>query len=229
VLTLLLGFALVTQLRQTRAEGLSALRQSDLVRILDDVNQREARLQDDAQQLQATQDKLQNGSSSSRAALEAAQSRLDTLQILTGTATAHGPGIRLIVTDPQGKVSAATLLDTVQELRDAGAEAMQFGTVRVVASTSFVDVSAPGSSDGTGAVSVDGSTEHPPYVLLAIGDSQTLAAALGIPGGVLETVKEEGGQGTVTTEPQVQITALHRVSPPRYARPAPSSSGSSGG
>lgn len=233
VLTLLLGLALVTQLRQTRAEGLSALRQSDLVRILDDVNEREDRLQDDARQLQATEQKLQSGSDTSKAALDAAQSRLDTLQVLTGTVAAHGPGIRLIITDPKGDVGAATLLDTVEELRDAGAEAIQIGTVRVVASTSFVDASDAGSDTGSdsgsgnGAISVDGTTLDAPYVLLVIGDPQTLAAALSIPGGVLDTVKQQNGVGTVTTEQQVQITALHRLSAPRYARPAPGSNADS--
>jgi uncharacterized protein YlxW (UPF0749 family) len=218
VLTLLLGFAVVTQVRQTRQEGLSTLRQDDLVSVLDDVNQRQTRLQDEARQLETTQQRLQSGSNSSQAALQAAQARLQTLAILAGTQAATGPGIRLIVTDPDAKVDAATLLDTVEELRDAGAEAMQLGTVRVVASTAFVDASS-------GGVTVDGSLLRAPYVLLAVGDPQTLSAALDIPGGVLETLKGLGADGTVTSEQQVQVTALHTVSAPRYARPAPTPSG----
>jgi uncharacterized protein YlxW (UPF0749 family) len=246
VLTLLLGFAVVTQVRQTQQTGLSTLRQDDLVNVLDDVNQRETRLQDDARQLQETQQRLRSGSDSSQAALEAAQARLDTLGILTGTKTATGPGIRLIVSDPQDKVSAATLLDTLEELRDAGAEALQIGTVRVVASTWLLDAadatdstasggsngsnssSAAGSNDAAGIV-VDGTTLRAPYILLAIGDPQTLAAALDIPGGVLETLRSQQADGTVTSEQQVAITALHSVTTPRYARPAPTPSGSAGG
>jgi uncharacterized protein YlxW (UPF0749 family) len=224
VLTFALGFAVVTQLRQTQQEGLSALRETDLVRILDDVGQREARLEADARDLEATQQRLKSGSNSSQAALEAAQSRLDTLGVLTGTAPATGPGIRLVVSDPDGNVRAATLLDTLQELRDAGAEAVQIGTVRVVASTSFVD----GGSSASPAVVVDSNVLHPPYVFLAIGDSQTMSAALDIPGGVLETLRQQGADGTVTSEDDVRITALHSISPPRYARPAPTPSGSGG-
>jgi uncharacterized protein YlxW (UPF0749 family) len=189
------------------------------VSVLDDVNQRQTRLQDEARQLETTQQRLQSGSNSSQAALQAAQARLETLAILAGTRAASGPGIRLIVTDPDGKVDAATLLDTVEELRDAGAEAMQLGTVRVVASTAFVDASSGGG------VTVDGTLLRGPYVLLAVGDPQTLSAALDIPGGVLETLKGLGADGTVTGEQQVQVTALHTVSAPRYARPAPTPSG----
>jgi uncharacterized protein YlxW (UPF0749 family) len=224
LLTFALGFAVVTQLRQTQQEGLSSLRETDLVRILDDVGQREARLEADARDLESTQQRLQSGSDSSAAALEAAQSRLDTLGVLTGTATASGPGIRLIISDPNGKVRAATLLDTLQELRDAGAEAVQIGTVRVVASTSFED----GGTSQAPAIVVDSNVLHPPYVFLAIGDPQTMSAALDIPGGVLETLRQQSSDGTVTTEDDVRITALHTISPPRYARPAPTPSGSGG-
>jgi uncharacterized protein YlxW (UPF0749 family) len=220
VLTLLLGFAVVTQLRQTQQEGLSSLSQTDLVGILDDVNQREARLEDDSRQLQATQERLRSGSDSSQAALDAAQSRLDTLGVLTGTMPAHGPGITLTISDPEGKVNAAEMLDTLEELRDAGAEAVQIGSVRAVASTSFLD----SGSATTPGISVDGQQLSPPYTILAIGDSQTLAAALDIPGGVLETLRGNHANGTVTDEQQVQITALHDVSAPRYARPAPTPS-----
>jgi uncharacterized protein YlxW (UPF0749 family) len=224
LLTLALGFAVVTQVRQTQQEGLSTLRETDLVRILDDVGQREARLEADSRQLAATQQRLQSGSDSSQAALDAAQSRLDTLGVLTGTKPASGPGIRLVINDPKGKVTAAMLLDALQELRDAGAEAVQLGSVRVVASTSFED---SGSSAAPG-VTVDSSLLHPPYTFLAIGDPQTMAAALDIPGGVLETLRQQDADGTVTNEDQVEITALHSISPPRYARPAPNPSGSAG-
>jgi uncharacterized protein YlxW (UPF0749 family) len=224
VLTLALGFAVVTQVRQTQQEGLSALRETDLVRILDDVGQREARLEADARDLQATQERLQSGSDSSQAALEAAQARLDTLGVLTGTMPASGPGIRLTIEDPQGKVTAPMLLDALQELRDAGAEAVQIGSVRVVASTSFEE---PGGSDGAGVV-VDSNVLHPPYVFLAIGDPPTLSAALDIPGGVLETLRQQGATGVIASETDVRITALHTISPPRYARPAPTPSGAGG-
>jgi uncharacterized protein YlxW (UPF0749 family) len=224
LLCAVLGFAVVVQVRSTQDAGLDGLRQSDLVRILDDVGQREARLEADSRQLAATQQRLQSGSDSSQAALDAAQSRLDTLGVLTGTKPATGPGIRLLISDPRGKVTAAMLLDTLQELRDAGAEAVQIGTVRVVASTSFED---SGSSAAPG-VTVDSSLLHPPYIFLAIGDPQTLGAALDIPGGVLETLRQQDADGTVTNEDQIEITALHSISPPRYARPAPNPSGSAG-
>jgi uncharacterized protein YlxW (UPF0749 family) len=212
VLVAALGFAFVAQLRQTGEQGLSALRQSDLVRILDDVGDRRDRLAAEASELDSQRRELSSGDADSSAAVEAARARLAELSVLAGTVPAEGTGVQVQITDPDGLVNSARLLDLVQELRDAGAEAIQVGGVRVVASTAFTD--PPG-----GGVAVDGTRVRPPYNVLAIGDSQTMATALEIPGGVIASLPE-GARATVAGKDDVKITALHAVRAPRYARPA---------
>lgn len=211
LLLVALGFALVAQLRQNSEQGLSALRQSDLVRILDDVGDRRDRLAAEASDLQAQQRALTGGATDSQAAIDAARSRLDALGVLAGTVAATGPGVEVFVTDPQSTIRSAQVLDLVQELRDAGAEAIQIGSVRVIASTWF--------GDATGGVVVDGTELRPPYTVLAIGDSQTMATALEIPGGVVASLPDRA-TATVAARDQVAVTALHAVQTPRYARPA---------
>ena len=49
------------------------------------------------------------------------------MAILLGTRPAHGPGVEVTITDPQHELKAEDLLDVVEELRGAGAEAIQFG------------------------------------------------------------------------------------------------------
>ena len=44
----------------------------------------------------------------------------------------RGPGVRIVIRDPDGGVDAAEILDTVQELRDAGAESIEVAERRVV-------------------------------------------------------------------------------------------------
>lgn len=210
----LLGFSLVAQVRQTQSGNLSSLSQSDLVRLLDDVTRRADRLDVEASQLQQTSEELRTGSDRAAAAQQAAQQRLAVLGILAGTLPAQGPGISLRIDDPQNRVQAAELLDTVQELRDAGAEAIQLGDVRVVASTSFVDVS--GSGNG---ITVDGVVLTAPYTFLAIGDAPTLDTALDIPGGVLETLRGSGASGTVRRDADLTVSAVRPVSRPKYAVP----------
>lgn len=216
LLALLLGFALATQVQQTNQQGLEQLREEELVRILDDVSQDGQRLDIELRDLEATRQRLASAGTNDEA-LRAAQDRLDTLAVLAGTAPAVGPGIRLTISDPEGKVTAAMLLDTLEELRDAGAEAVQVGAVRVVASTAFTD--APGG------VEVGGTYVSQPYTFLAVGDAATMAAAMDIPGGVTATMRGKGATATVTQETRLQVTALHTVREPRYARPVPEPTG----
>ncbi len=216
LLFVLLGFGLALQVRSTeQTDGLSTARESDLVRILDDLTSRNERLAAEQRDLQATRDRLASGGDSSALALQEAQQRAQTLGILAGTLPAQGPGVVLTITDPTGKVDAATVLDVVEELRDAGAEAIQVGDVRVVAQTAFVD-GPPGD------LVVDGRTVRAPYTVVAIGDPHTLSAALRIPGGVVESLRNLGGDGTVDERDSVTITALRPASTPQYARPAAS-------
>ena len=217
LLALGLGFALATQVRATNQEGLEQLREDELVRILDDVTQNSARLEADARSLEASRDRLLSGADSRAEALRAAQDRLDTLGILTGAAPAKGPGVIITIDDPQRGVTAPLLLDALQELRDAGAEAVQIGTVRVVADTYFSDVA--------GGIEVSGVPLTPPYVIRAIGDSATMAAAMDIPGGINEAVRGEGATSRIEQLDSVSITALHSLDEPRYARPVPSPPG----
>ena len=209
----LLGFALVVQARQTQVQGLESLRQADLVRVLDNVTNAEARAEQDVRDEQAIRDRLMSGTDSSAAAQEAAKRRLETLGLLAGTVPATGPGIELEITDPRRQVDASILLDTLEELRDGGAEVVQIGPVRVVAATAFTD-----EADG---VRVGGRLLTPPYTYTVIGDPQTLSRLLQIPGGVLDVLHSKGAQGTVTQPPTVTVDALQAPSPPQYARPAP--------
>ena len=207
-----LGFAIVVQVTQPQVSSLASLRQSDLITVLDNVTQQSARLDAQSSQLEQTLAGLRSNTDRSPAAIKAAQERLDALGVLAGTVPATGPGIELDISDPKLAVGATDILETVQELRDAGAEAMQIGSVRVVASTAFVD--------DPGGLLVDGTLLKPPYTMLVIGDPQTLGGALEIPGGVLEVLQNKGGVGTVHQEQSVTITALRRLSAPLYARPA---------
>lgn len=209
-----LGFAIAAQVRQTSIEGLEDLREDELIRILDTVDQDGNRLAEEIQTLRLSRDRLRSDTTSLTETRAAAQQRLDSLAILTGTAPARGPGIVLTIRDPEFGVTAPMLLDTLQELRDAGAEAVEINGVRIVANTFF--------TDGEGGISISGAPVSAPYVITAIGDGSTLASAMEIPGGVTNTVRSVGGEAGVETKDEVIVSALQTVSEPQYARPVPS-------
>ena len=211
-----LGFALVTSAHTNHATGgLAAARQDDLVRILDGLTGQADRLHQQADSLSAGVTELQTGRDAAAAALADAQRQVDALGILAGTIPAHGPGVVVTIADPQRKLRADTLLDAVEELRDAGAEAIQVGPVRVVAATAF--------TDGNGQILADGTVIPAPYVMLAIGDAHNLNDALRIPGGVVDAVSQDGAQATIAAPSTVAVTALRVLSTDRYARPIASS------
>lgn len=215
-----LGFAISTQVRQTRTGGLESLTEQELVGVLDTVTQEGVRLGNELRDLQRTQDRLASGAGAEAEALRVARERAETFAILAGTAPATGPGIAMTIHDPAGKVTSTVLLDALQELRDAGAEVVQIGPVRVVAGTYFTDTDA--------GVTVTGTLVEPPYTVLAIGDPPTMAAAMEIPGGVVETVRGLDGEVAVLTEDEVAIEAVVAAGEPQFATPVPTGTPSTG-
>lgn len=218
LLTMALGLGLVVSVQAQRGPaGLALAREDDLVRILADLGTRTQRLQEGIAQLQETARQLQSGSSG--IALQEARARTAELGILAGTVAAQGPGVLVEINDPGHGVTADILVDALEELRDAGAEAIDLSGVRVVTTTSITD-----TSDG---VAVDGHPLLPPYRISAIGDPQTLAEALLIPGGVADTVASVGqrAQAVISRANDVRITSLYVLRTPRYARPVPGPSG----
>lgn len=218
VLFALLGFGLAVQVRtNSSTSGLATARQDDLVRILDDLSSREDRLRQQIASLQAARRDLSSSGDKASAALAEARVRSTTLGILAGTVAATGPGIRLTINDPGNRLDAEDLLDAVQELRAAGAEAFQVGPVRIGMSSAFTD------RDGT--VLLDGTPLDSPYVIIALGDPGTLATALNIPGGVVASVRNAGAEALVTQRDRLVVSALRPLTTPRYASPAPGPTG----
>jgi uncharacterized protein YlxW (UPF0749 family) len=199
VLCLLVGFAVVAQVRSSTGETrFATARQDELVGVLDDQNTRLDRLHRDVDDLSRTKTNLEKDGRGD-AALNEARRRADTYGILAGTKPATGPGITLTITDPQHKVTADQLLNTLQELRDAGAEVVQVGGTRVVVNSYFLD--------GPGGVTIDGDALAVPYRFLAIGDPRTLTTALNIPGGVRDSLSRVGATASVTRRDALTISA----------------------
>ncbi len=212
LLAVLLGVGIATQVQLTQERGLNELSQSDLIRVLDDVSLRSSRLDAQLRELEATRDRLRSGIDTTGEALTQAQKRLDTMGILAGTLGAKGPGITLTISDPDRQVTAPIILDLIQELRDAGAEAIEVGGIRIVASSFVVD--------GADSMMIDGTPVKRPILVKAIGDSKTMSSAMTIPGGIIETVRQKGASTTVTELDSIEITSLHTMAPFTHARPA---------
>ena len=209
----LLGFALVVQLQVQQQDELATLRESDLVNLLDDVTRRNSDLEDDIVRLRALESELRSGSSSQRAAIEAARENVTTQGILAGRLPAQGPGVTILLTDGDERLPAATLFNVLEELRNAGAEVIEINGIRLVTDSYFID-------DAQG-VEVDGTVITEPYIWTAIGAPDTLVPALEIPGGAMASVRSRGGQATITEAESVLIEAVVEPEEPEYAQATP--------
>ncbi|MFE2502415.1 DUF881 domain-containing protein [Streptomyces rubiginosohelvolus] len=206
-----LGLGLAIQVRSTSDDSaLRGARQEDLVRILDEVDDRTQRLEDEKQRLDDQRTELENSSDQAEEARKQTLEKERQLGILAGTVAAQGPGITLTITDPARAVAPDMLLDAIQELRAAGAEAIQVNGVRVVANTYF--------SGDAGDVQVDGKKIEAPYEFTVIGKPQDLEPALNIPGGVVQTLEKEQATVLVERSDDIVVDALRPAQRPDYAR-----------
>ena len=205
--TAILGFGIVASSSPDADDALLAnARTDELIRILDDLSQRQQRIAIQQRELELTKQRLEAGNP--EAALVAARERANSLAVLAGTVPVEGPGIFIRIADRNAIVDAPMILNIVQELRDAGAEAISVGPIRVVAATWF--------ADGPSGILISGSVVRFPMVITAIGDPGTLAPAMDIPGGVTDSVRAVGAGISIEQSDALSIDAIvtNPVTPP---------------
>lgn len=214
VLFAVLGlFAVAGALAFRSDDALANARPADLVQILDGLETENDRLLAEQRRLEAELETLRSGTSAE--ALARSQERLEALEVLAGTEPVRGPGIRMVIRDPADVVDAAELVNAVQELRGAGAESIEVSQRRVVVDTWFAD---PGS--GRPGILISGEVRESPYTILAIGDAQTLATAMQIPGGLADSIRTAGASFEIDVRDSIDITSTVPLEPPDYAEPA---------
>jgi uncharacterized protein YlxW (UPF0749 family) len=209
-LTIILGIFLSLAIKQNdEPKLLSSAREDELVRILDDLSKQKDNLELELIKQSQVLDSLKSGSNEE--AKKAAQNRIDQLILLSGTAPVTGRGIQVLITGDVYSVSAFTVLDSVQELRDAGAVAIEINGNRIINSTYFND-----TSDG---ITINQAKIRSPYRISALGDPETLATALKIPGGLAEKVTTSGGQVVITQYAKLVVESTVDLVTPQYAVP----------
>ena len=213
VVALLVGFLLAVQ--ATRDPGLARLaaeRPEDLTRILADLGEEADQLTRQVADLRIKLSRYRSAAGSSELALRDARRTLDDLRVLAGIVPVRGPGVVISIEDPDSDVGWEAILDLVQELRDAGAEAIAIDDVRVIASTWF------GPADG--GLAVEGQSVASPYEFAAIGPPEELAEAMLLPGGPLTVIEAGAGVGVdLRTADDLLLPASEPTPPFEHAAP----------
>ena len=214
VICLLLGFALVTQVRAQRSDPLDNLSEEDLVVLLSELNSQEDSLRKERNSLQAQVAELESAASAQEAAAEAARKADEQARINASLVAVHGPGVLMRVSDPGGSLSSTEFVMTLGELRNAGAEAVELNGVRLSTRSSF--------TNEEGALRVDGERIESPYDWTIIGDANTISTALEIQAGSAAQMRAKGAQVTITEVEDVEIASTTTPLEPKYAEVATS-------
>lgn len=189
IVGLVVGILGVTQFR-TQDNILKALQTENPInqaQAISNLLEANAALVREVRSLDAQLDKYSQGLE--RSGLEALVADLNRLKVLNGLVEVWGPGVEVSV---GGRLLAEEVHDIINELRNAGAEAMSINGQRLVASSIV--------NQDRGDLVVDGTTLTPPYVFQSIGDIQTMEVALERKGGIIPLLRH--------TYPDSRITVI---------------------
>lgn len=208
VVSAALGLLLVVQLR-TQRDIRQTANTTDWEYVVAELIDNNARLRNDIAVLQADLDALQNAAGGGTV-LESLVEEVNRLRIANGLIAVSGPGIEVEISGP---VSVLDLNDLINELRNAGSEALGINGHRLVTWSAI-------GSDGI-YVTVDGQPIQPPYRLDAIGDGHTLRVALERPGGLISLLQQADDSISILVRERDQVTLPVYDQPLQFAYAEP--------
>jgi uncharacterized protein YlxW (UPF0749 family) len=199
----ILGLLVVVQLRaQAVGSGLGSMSSQDLTVFVANLNagleqrrQEIASLERDLSDLSLDRDR-------GVVSLDQARTELARIRAHAGLDPVAGPGVTVTIAGP---IDPPGLEDLLNELRNAGAEALMAGGVRVVAGT--VVTGEPG------ALEVDGVRLEDPFEVSAVGAAETLTGSLTRIGGIVAQFGATYPDATLT------VTPVERLELPATLRP----------
>lgn len=150
------------------------------------------------------------------------QEELAKTMILAGMTEVRGPGISLILSDSTAPsqvgqdpnlfvVHDKDLLEVVNEVFAAGAEAVSVNGQRIVATT---EITCAGN-----VIMINGVRQAPPFRILAIGDPATLEGGLKMRGGLIDNLTFWKLEVKLNTEEDITIPAYAGPLSFKYAKP----------
>jgi uncharacterized protein YlxW (UPF0749 family) len=208
----ILGVLVVAQLRsQATNPGLSNLSAQELTLVIANVNTRNEQLRGEVAVLERQLATLSETRQRGESALGALRTDLTTLQAWAGLTAVVGPGVSIRVS---GEIGGEGIEDLLNELRNAGAEAIAVADVRVVPGT--VVFGEPGE------LSVENTPLSDGFEIRAIGSPQILTGTLTRGGGVIAQLGATYPTATISVTPldTISIPATDRDLVPGHGQPS---------
>ena len=222
VLGILLAVLLRSVMVNSAADAAGAGRLETLQNLYNDEVDKSEKLQAQLDQTEAELQTYRDAAASGSSQSEALKAELSKLQMEAGLVDVEGPGVMVSLRD--STVANITgeeadyiihdndLLSVVNELRDAGAEAISLNGERLLATS---EIRCAGS-----VVIVNGRRYTAPFVFNAVGDPTTLYNALIMRGGVVDVLGQWKIEVKVTASEKLLVPKYSGVIEFRYAAPA---------
>lgn len=210
VVLLFIGLLLVGQLRsQARPTELTQLSSQDLSTLIETLSDRNRELRSGLSDVNEQLREYRAAEAQGESALGVSREDLRRITAFSGEAPVEGQGIVLNAT---GDLDAIALNDLLNELRNAGAEALAVDGVRITAGSVCVQ--------GSSSLEIDSVAIGQTFTMRAVGDPNGLLAALERPGGIISQLKLfVHATIDVTQSQQVLIPATQRSLAPTVAKP----------
>ena len=210
LIAMLIGITLVAQFRsQARPAALSSLPVAELSTRIQTLSDANRQLRTALAEQRDLLEEYQTAGAQGFSALDVSREEVRRIRAFSGLSAVEGQGIVVRVS---GSLDAIAVNDLLNELRNAGAEALALDDVRITASSVVVQ--------GARTLEIDNVAIGRTFTLHAIGDADGLVAALQRPGGIV-TQLEQFVSATITVSPSaaLQLPATARDLAPHTAVP----------
>lgn len=209
---LLIGVLLVGQLRsQARPTEIGQLPAQELSQLIDTLGERNRELRTGLSDLRGRLNEYRIAESQGQSALSVTREDLRRITAFGGMAPVEGQGLILEV---DGSLDAIALNDLVNELRNAGAEAIAVDDVRITHRSVAVQ--------GPRSLVIDGVEIGRAFTISAIGSPDGLLTAMARPGGIIAQLQQFIRATIVAREAEsIRLPASGLDLAPVVARPAP--------
>lgn len=207
----LLGLLAIGQLRgQANVPGLSVLSATELTQLIANLAAGNDRLRNEVTALTDRAESLQAAQDRGDTTVDELRDDLAAIRAWSGLTPVAGPGIAITI---RGSIGSDGIDDLLNEVRNAGAEAISVDGVRVV--SGVVVAGAPGS------LSIGDQLLGEGFEIRAIGSPQILTGTLTRTGGVIAQIGATYPLVTITVTPVDSLTlpATDRSLAPIYAEP----------
>ena len=208
---LVLGLLVVVQLRsQAGPAGLAQLSSQDLTVLVANLNARNDQLRTEVSSLERELGTLNQNRARGEVSVDEIRAELSRIRAYAGLDPVGGPGVTLSISGP---IDGAGMEELINELRNAGAEAIAAGGIRVV--TGVVVTGPPGEA------TIDGKRLADTFELVAIGAPDKLTGSLTRSGGVIAQLAATQPDVVVTVTPvdRLELPATTRNLVPAHGHP----------